>query len=85
MVDGRARKTNGIRKPREEWNVLMRDNHPAYIISWQDCEEAASGKRAHEEELHAQVGARWPDVADRADAVWAVRPNDACLLQQGEG
>ena len=38
IVDGRARKTNGIRKPREEWNVLLRDNHPAYI-SWQDYED----------------------------------------------
>jgi DNA invertase Pin-like site-specific DNA recombinase len=38
IVDGRARKTNGIRKPREEWNVLLRDNHPGYI-SWQDYED----------------------------------------------
>ena len=37
-VEGRARKTNGVRKPREEWNVLLRDNHPAYI-SWQDYED----------------------------------------------
>ena len=38
IVDGRARKANGIRRPREEWNVLLRDNHPAYI-SWQDYED----------------------------------------------
>src|SRR6516225_5308982 len=38
IVDGRACKTNGIRKPRDEWNVLLRDNHPAYI-SWQDYED----------------------------------------------
>ena len=38
IVDGRARKTNGIRRPREEWNVLLRDNHPTYI-SWQDYED----------------------------------------------
>ena len=38
IVDGRARKTNGIRRPREEWNVLLRDNHPAYI-SWLDYED----------------------------------------------
>ena len=38
IVEGRARKTNGVRKPREEWNVLLRDNHPAYI-SWQDYED----------------------------------------------
>ena len=38
IVEGRARKTNGVRKPREEWNVLLRDNRPAYI-SWQDYED----------------------------------------------
>jgi DNA invertase Pin-like site-specific DNA recombinase len=38
IVEGRARKTNGVRKPREEWNALLRDNHPAYI-SWQDYED----------------------------------------------
>jgi len=38
IVDGRARKTNGIRKPRGEWNVLLHDNHPAYI-SWQDYDD----------------------------------------------
>jgi hypothetical protein len=27
-----------IHKPREEWNVLLRDNHPGYI-SWQDYED----------------------------------------------
>src|SRR6478672_1627100 len=37
IVEGRA-KTNGIRKPRNEWNVLLRDNHPAYI-GWQDYED----------------------------------------------
>jgi DNA invertase Pin-like site-specific DNA recombinase len=38
IVDGRARTINGVRKPREEWSVLIRDNHPGYI-SWQDYEE----------------------------------------------
>ena len=37
IVDGRARKVSGFDKPREEWNVLLRDNHPGYI-SWQDYE-----------------------------------------------
>ena len=27
-----------VRKPRDEWNVLLRDNHPGYI-SWQEYEE----------------------------------------------
>jgi DNA invertase Pin-like site-specific DNA recombinase len=38
IVDGRARKVSGLEKPREEWNVLLRDNHPGYI-SWQDFED----------------------------------------------
>jgi len=38
VIDGRARKANGIRKPREEWSVLLRDQHPAYI-SWQEYED----------------------------------------------
>ena len=38
VVDGRARTINGYRKPREEWSVLRRDNHPGYI-SWQDYED----------------------------------------------
>ena len=38
IVDGRARKVSGFDKPREEWNVLLRDNHVGYI-SWQDYED----------------------------------------------
>ena len=35
ITDGRARRTSGLAKPREEWNVLLHDNHPGYI-SWQE-------------------------------------------------
>jgi DNA invertase Pin-like site-specific DNA recombinase len=38
IVDGRARKAGGFDKPREEWNVLLRDVHPGYI-SWQEYED----------------------------------------------
>lgn len=38
IVDGRARKVSGFDKPREEWNVLIKDHHPGYI-SWQEYEE----------------------------------------------
>jgi hypothetical protein len=31
IVDGRARKVSGFAKPRDEWNVLLRDNHPGYV------------------------------------------------------
>jgi len=37
VVDGRARKTAGHRKPRQDWTVLIRDHHPGYI-SWEQYE-----------------------------------------------
>jgi DNA invertase Pin-like site-specific DNA recombinase len=38
VVDGRARKVSGFDKPRDEWNVLLRDSHPGYI-DWQEYED----------------------------------------------
>jgi len=38
VIDGRARKVSGYDKPRDEWNVLLRDSHPSYI-SWQEFED----------------------------------------------
>jgi DNA invertase Pin-like site-specific DNA recombinase len=38
IVDGRARKVSGFAKPRDEWNVLLRDNHPGYI-GWQEFDD----------------------------------------------
>ena len=35
VVDGRARRTNGHRKPMDQWSVLIRDHHAGYI-SWDD-------------------------------------------------
>ena len=37
VVEGRARKTIGHRKPRQAWIVLLRDHHPGYI-SWEQYE-----------------------------------------------
>lgn len=37
IVDGRAHKVNGIRKPEQEWTVLLHDHHPGYV-SWRDYE-----------------------------------------------
>jgi len=31
IVDGRARKSKGHRKPRSAWSVLIRDHHPGYV------------------------------------------------------
>lgn len=48
VVDGRARKTAGHRKPRPEWIVLLRDHHPGYI-SWEQYErnQALIASNAH--------------------------------------
>jgi DNA invertase Pin-like site-specific DNA recombinase len=37
IVDGRAHKVNGIRKPEQEWTVLLRDHHAGYI-TWREYE-----------------------------------------------
>jgi DNA invertase Pin-like site-specific DNA recombinase len=37
MMDGRARKTVGHKKPRSEWTVLIPEHHPGYI-SWEQYE-----------------------------------------------
>ncbi len=37
VVDGRARKTSGHKRPRPEWIVLIKDHHQGYI-SWQEHE-----------------------------------------------
>jgi DNA invertase Pin-like site-specific DNA recombinase len=41
IVDGRARKTSGQRKPIEKWNVLLREHHPGYI-TWAEYEKHQS-------------------------------------------
>jgi DNA invertase Pin-like site-specific DNA recombinase len=38
VVDGRARKTSGHRRPMPAWNVLLPEHHQGYI-SWQQFEE----------------------------------------------
>jgi DNA invertase Pin-like site-specific DNA recombinase len=37
VIQGRARKTMGHKKPRSEWTVLIPDHHPGYI-SWEEYE-----------------------------------------------
>jgi DNA invertase Pin-like site-specific DNA recombinase len=38
VIDGRARKTSGVKKARSEWSVLLQNNHPGYI-SWKEYED----------------------------------------------
>jgi Resolvase, N terminal domain/Recombinase/Recombinase zinc beta ribbon domain len=37
IVDGRGHKVSGIRKPEQEWSVLLRDHHAGYI-GWREYE-----------------------------------------------
>lgn len=37
IIDGRARKTYGHGKPRDEWDVLLKDHHEGYI-EWEEYE-----------------------------------------------
>jgi excisionase family DNA binding protein len=48
VVNGRARKTEGHRKPRSSWTVLLRDHHSGYI-SWEQYErnQAIIASNAH--------------------------------------
>jgi DNA invertase Pin-like site-specific DNA recombinase len=50
IVDGRAKKTNGHKKPMPEWSVLIRDHHPCYI-SWEEFEQ---NQRMINENAHMQ-------------------------------
>jgi DNA invertase Pin-like site-specific DNA recombinase len=50
IVNGRARKTTGHKKPRPEWSVLIRDHHPWYI-SWEEFER---NQRVISENAHMQ-------------------------------
>jgi hypothetical protein len=50
--DGRARHTTRQKKPREQWRVLLLENHPG-SISWEECVQhpqilEANCRRAHE-------------------------------------
>lgn len=59
VVEGRARKTTGHRKPMEAWNVLLRDHHPGYI-SWQEFEENLTmiSENAHMQRRMSRKSAR---------------------------
>lgn len=52
IVEGRARKTDGHRKPQDQWLVLIRDHHPGYI-PWERFEE---NQKIILENTHMQKG-----------------------------
>jgi len=50
IIDGRAHRTTGHKKPRERWSVLLRDHHEGYI-SWAEYED---NQRMLSENAHMQ-------------------------------
>jgi DNA invertase Pin-like site-specific DNA recombinase len=59
VVDGRARKTSGHRRPISAWSVLLRDHHEGYI-NWQQFEENQKMilENAHMQKRAARKSAR---------------------------
>ena len=81
VVEGRARKTAGHRKPQPEWIVLIRDHHPGYI-SWEQYErnQALIASNAHEVTHGTESRPRRPGVTFRNAAVSTLRSNAPRLL-----
>lgn len=59
VVEGRARKSTGHKKPMQAWSVLLRDHHPGYI-SWAEFEENQQtlSENAHMQKRTSRKGAR---------------------------
>jgi DNA invertase Pin-like site-specific DNA recombinase len=59
MVAGRARKTSGHKKTRENWLVLLRDHHPGYV-SWERFEhnQMVIAENAHSKSCFSRKSGR---------------------------
>lgn len=59
LVDGRAQKTEGHRKPMTAWSVLLRDHHPGYL-SWEEFEDNQKmlAENAHMQKRASRKAAR---------------------------
>jgi hypothetical protein len=59
VIDGRARKSVGHRKPMEAWNVLILNHHPGYI-TWEQFEanQKMLSENAHMQKRMARKSAR---------------------------
>ena len=75
IVDGRARKSYGHRKPLEEWEVLLKDHHDGYI-DWAEFErnQKQLAVNAYGKVGRREVGARRTRAAGRAAILWPLRP-----------
>lgn len=59
VIDGRARKSIGHRKPQETWSVLIKDHHPGYI-GWEefDANQRLLAENAHMKQRTSRKSAR---------------------------
>ena len=74
IVDGRARKSYGHRKPLEEWEVLLKDHHEGYI-DWAEFErnQKQLAVNAYGKVGRREVGARRTGAAGWAAILWPLR------------
>lgn len=59
LVEGRLRKSYGHGKPVEQWEVMLKDHHEAYI----DAAEFERNQKQLAINAYGKVGARWPSAA----------------------
>ena len=84
IVDGRARKSYGHRKPLEEWEVLLKDHHEGYI----DWAEFERNQKQLAVNAYGKLGgaARRTRVAGWAAVLWPLRATlDGELLRPSAG
>ena len=87
IVDGRARKSYGHRKPLEEWEVLLKDHHEGlYQLDRVRTEPEAARGQCLRQAGRSEVRARRPGVARWASVLWPLRaPPGGELLGPGAG
>src|SRR5437762_2463925 len=75
IVDGRARKSYGLRKPLEEWEVLLKDHHDGYI-DWAEFErnQKQLAVNAYRKAGDAKSGRLRVDAAVARELLRAVEP-----------
>ena len=77
LVEGRLRKNYGHGKPLDQWDVMLKDHHEAYI-EWAEFERiqkqlaANAYGRVGGAKSRCEVRARWPGVARGNAVLWSM-------------
>jgi len=80
VIEGRARKTMGHKKPRSEWTVLISEHHPGYIPGAVRTQPSHDRRqRTHEVGQKPRRGEE-ACAAKRLAALPAMRANAVCFL-----